>query len=219
MERGPPPDVEPDTAEARRRYRELAARYDDRHARFVAPLRRRAVERLKLRPGDHALDMGCGTGASFEALRSCVGPTGRVTGVELSEEMAAAAHRRIRDNGWQNIDVVVGDAATAPLPDEVDGVLFFEVHDLMRTPAVVTRAVAAARPGARVVAFGPSSAPRWAFPVNAIVRSVARRYVTTFDGFDAPWSHLAAEVPGLRVHRLFLGAAYLAIGITRAADG
>jgi demethylmenaquinone methyltransferase/2-methoxy-6-polyprenyl-1,4-benzoquinol methylase len=158
--------------------------------------------------------MGCGTGATFGDLLSIVGATGRVTGVELSEQMAAVARRRVEDNGWTNVEVVVGDAGQAPLPSDVDGILFFETHDLMRTPAVVRRAVAAGRPGARVVAFGPASAPRWALPVNAIVRSVARRYVTTFEGFDAPWSHLAAEVPGLRVHRLFLGAAYLAIGIT-----
>ena len=206
---GPPPD----TVEARRRYGQLASRYD-RHIRFVAPLRRRAVQCLKLQRGGHVLDMGCGTGASFGDLRSIVGATGRVTGVELSEQMAAVARRRVEDNGWTNVEVVVGDAGQAPLPSDVDGVLFFETHDLMRTPAVVRRAVAAGRPGARVVAFGPASAPRWALPVNAIVRSVARRYVTTFEGFDAPWSHLAAEVPGLRVHRLFLGAAYLAIGIT-----
>jgi len=206
---GPPPD----TVEARRRYGQLASRYD-RHIRFVAPLRRRAVQCLKLQRGGHVLDMGCGTGASFGDLRSIVGATGRVTGVELSEQMAAVARRRVEDNGWTNVEVVVGDAGQAPLPSDVDGILFFETHDLMRTPAVVRRAVAAGRPGARVVAFGPASAPRWALPVNAIVRSVARRYVTTFEGFDAPWSHLAAEVPGLRVHRLFLGAAYLAIGIT-----
>lgn len=201
-----------DSGEARRRYRQLASRYDG-HARFVAPLRRRAVDRLKLGEGDHALDMGCGTGASFAALRSRVGATGRVTGIDLSEDMATVARRRIDANGWKNVEVVVGDAATATLPADVDGVLFFETHDLMRTPEVVRRAVGAGRAGARVVAFGPAAAaPRWAFPVNAIVRWVARRYVTTFDGFDAPWSHLAAEVPGLRVHRLFLGGAYLAIG-------
>jgi hypothetical protein len=68
-----------------------------------------------------------------------------------------------------------------------------------------------------VVAFGPASAPGWAIPINAIVRSVARRYVTSFEGLDAPWSYLAAEVPGLRVHRLFLGGAYLAVGCTEAA--
>jgi SAM-dependent methyltransferase len=210
------PGPQPDTAEARDRYRHLASQYD-KHARFVAPLRRRAIERLKLRLGDHALDMGCGTGASFELLRSCVGEGGRVTGVELTDEMAAVARQRIEDNGWRNIEVIVGDAATATLPPAVDGILFFETHDLMRTPAVVRRAVAAGRSGARIVAFGPASAPRWALPVNAIVRSVARRYVTTFEGFDAPWSHLAAAVPDLRVHRLFLGGAYLAVGCIETA--
>ncbi|HEX6425910.1 MAG TPA: methyltransferase domain-containing protein [Acidimicrobiales bacterium] len=214
MERGPPPDP----TEARRRYRRLVSRYD-RHTRFVDPLRRRAVERLGLRPGDHALDLGCGTGASFADLRSAVGAAGRVTGIDVSEEMAAAARRRIDHNGWTNIEVVVGDAATAALPSGVDGILFFETHDLMRTPAAVRRAVAAGRQGAGVVAFGPAAAARWAIPVNAIVRSVARRYVTTFEGFDAPWSHLAAEVPGLRVRRLFLGGAYLAIGRTAASSG
>lgn len=204
-----------DTDEARRRYRQLASRYD-RHIRLVAPIRRRAVERLRLREGDHALDMGCGTGASFEALRSMVGAAGRVTGIDLSEDMAAAARRRVETNGWANVEVVVGDAASVTLPAGVDGILFFETHDLMRAPVVVRRAVGAGRPGARVVAFGPASAPRWAIPVNAIVRSVARRYVTTFEGFDAPWSHLAAEVRDLRVHRLFLGGAYLAVG--RIAD-
>jgi SAM-dependent methyltransferase len=211
VEPGPPPD----TAEARRRYRDLASRYDtDRHLRFVAPLRRRAVERLKLRDGDHVLDMGCGTGASFEDLRSMVGAAGRVTGIELSDEMADVARQRIEDNAWRNVEVIVGDASTAMLPSDVDGILFFETHDLMRTPAVVKRAVRAGRPGARVVAFGPATASRWAIPVNVIVRSVARHYITTFEGFDAPWSHLADEVPGLRVRRLFLGGAYLAVGRT-----
>jgi ubiquinone/menaquinone biosynthesis C-methylase UbiE len=205
----------PDTAEARRRYRQLASGYD-RHARMVAPLRRRAVERLKLRDGDHVLDMGCGTGASFDALRSIVGATGRVTGIELSEEMAAVACQRIREQMWANVEVIVADAATAPLPTGVDGVLFFETHDLLRTPDVVRRGVRAARAGGRVVAFGPASAQRWAMPLNAIIRAVARRYVTTFEGFDAPWSHLAQEVPRLRVHRLFLGAGYLAIGEVEA---
>ena len=207
MEPGP----EPDFAEARERYRQLVEKYD-RHARFVAPLRRRAVERLGLREGDHVLDMGCGTGASFAMLQELVNATGQITGIDLSEEMAAVARQRVADHSWENVEVRVGDAAEVPLPSDVDGILFVETHDLMRTPAVVQRAVEAGRSGAGVAAFGPASAPRWAFPVNAVVRSVARRYVTSFEGFDAPWSHLAVQVPGLRVRRLFLGGAYLATG-------
>jgi tRNA A58 N-methylase Trm61 len=202
----------PDPDEAKRKYRRLAAGYDKR-IRLIAPIRRRVIDSLRLQAGDHVLDMGCGTGASFAALRQVVGPRGRVTGVEISEEMAAAARRRIAKRRWDNVEVVVGDATVAPLPSGVDGILFFLVHDLTRLPTVVDRAVGAGRAGARVVAFGPVRAThRLAFPVNAIVKAIARNYVTTFEGFDAPWSHLAASVPGLRVHRALGGGVYIATG-------
>jgi ubiquinone/menaquinone biosynthesis C-methylase UbiE len=201
----------PDTNEARRRYRDLARHYD-RSIRLINPLRRRVIERLNLSEGDHVLDMGSGTGASFDALHRAVGPSGRVTGVELSDEMAAVARQRIADHGWTNVDVVVGDATTAPLPNGVDGILFFLVHDITRIPAVVERAITAGRPGATVAALGPVTAPRWAVPVNLIVRAIARRYITTFEGFDRPWSHLAKAIPGLHVRRILGGGVYLATG-------
>jgi tRNA A58 N-methylase Trm61 len=206
----------PDSDEARRRYGQLAGRYD-RRIRLMAPVRRRVVQRLRLQRGDHALDMGCGTGASFGPLRDAVGPTGRVTGIELSDAMAAVAHGTVADHGWGNIDVIVGDAAVAPLPSDVDGILFFLVHDLTQLPNVVERAVAAGRDGARVVAFGPVHATGpFARPVNRIVTTIARHYVTTFEGFDAPWSHLAAAVPGLRIRRVLGGGCYIATGeVTR----
>jgi len=200
----------PDRDEARRRYRGLAAVYD-RRIRFIAPIRRRVIDLLYLQPGNHVLDMGCGTGASFAALREAVGATGRLTGVELSEEMAAVARRQIDHQGWDNVEVVVGDATVVPLPTDVDAV--FLVHDLTRLPRAVERAVAAGRPGARVVAFGAVCATGpLALPVNVIVKTIARRYVTTFEGFDAPWSHLAAQIPGLRVRRALAGGVYIATG-------
>lgn len=209
----------PDSGEARRKYRRLAAVYD-RRIRFIAPMRRRVIQLLRLRPGDQVLDMGCGTGASFAALHEAVGPTGRVIGVELSEEMAAAARRRIDDQGWDNVEVVVGDATVVPLSTDVDAVLFFLVHDLTRLPRAIERAVAAGRPGARVVAFGAVRATHcMAFPVNVVVKTIARRYITTFEGFDAPWSHLTEFVPDLRVRRVLAGGAYVAAGhITREPD-
>lgn len=208
---GEPP---PDSEEARRRYRRLAGRYD-RRLRLLAPLRRRIIARLGLGPGDHVLDMGCGTGASFPALRAAVGTEGRVTGVDLSDEMAAVARQRAVDAGWDNVEVLVGDATAVALPADVDGILFFLTHDLTRIPAVVERAVSAGRPGATIGAFGPVPARGWAAaPVNVIVRAIARSYVTTFEGFDEPWSHIAALVPDLKVRRLLGGGTYLATGRT-----
>jgi SAM-dependent methyltransferase len=158
------------------------------------------------------LDVGCGTGANFPHLVAAVGATGHVTGIDLSEAMAAHARSRVAENGWDNVHIGIGDAATAPLPADVDGAVFFLVHDLVRSRAVVDRIVGACRPGARVVAFGPKWAPRWAWPLNAFVRRGIRPYVTTFEGLDAPWDHLQRRLNQFSVRPLALGTLYLAEG-------
>jgi demethylmenaquinone methyltransferase/2-methoxy-6-polyprenyl-1,4-benzoquinol methylase len=201
----------PDTAEARRRYAQLAASYG-RRGRWIERRRIDAVRQLALRPGDHVLDVGCGTGESLAPLVAAVGPTGRVTGVDLSDEMAAVARDRIAGEGWDNVDVVVGEASVAPLPGPVDGALFFLTHDLVRTPAVVDNVLGACRPGASIVAFGGKAPPRWNWPLHTWVHRTARHYITTFDGFDQPWSHFGPRLDDLVARDLALGAFYMSCG-------
>jgi hypothetical protein len=49
-------------------------------------------------------------------------------------------------------------------------------------------------------------------PVNAAVWVGARRYVTTFGGFDRPWRHLADHLEDVRVERRWLGSMYVVSG-------
>jgi SAM-dependent methyltransferase len=201
----------PDPVEASRRYSDLAATYE-RRTRLTGRWRPGVVRHLRLRPGAHVLDVGCGTGANLPHLVAAVGTSGRVTGIDLSEAMAAHARARVAEARWDNVDIVVGDAATAPLPTAVDGALFFLVHDLVRSRPVVDRIVDACRPGARIVAFGPKWAPRWAWPLNALVRRGIRPYVTTFDGLDAPWDLIEPRLDQFSVRQLALGTLYLVEG-------
>jgi hypothetical protein len=39
-----------------------------------------------------------------------------------------------------------------------------------------------------------------------------RDYVTTFEGFDRPWSHLVLSVPDLHVEDVYFGGGYVAWG-------
>lgn len=79
--------------------------------------RRLAIETLDLAPGDSVLEIGCGTGNSFESLRRSVGPDGTVVGIDASRGMTHTARDRIRQKGWQNVHVLRGDAQHPPVSD------------------------------------------------------------------------------------------------------
>src|ERR671919_362590 len=75
------------------RWSEVATTYE-RRVRLTNRWRPGVVRHLRLRPGDHVLDVGCGTGANLPHLVAAVGASGHVTGIDLSEAMAAHARTR-----------------------------------------------------------------------------------------------------------------------------
>ena len=90
-------------------------------------------ERLALRDGDVALDVGSGAGAATLAAGRAVGPTGRVVGVDVSEPLVAHARDVAAAAGVENVTFVVGDVQVDALrggPFSVAmsqfGVMFFE---------------------------------------------------------------------------------------------
>src|SRR5690242_2305666 len=107
-------DPPPDPLRAIERYCAHAPGYDASAARTM-PLRRRTIAALALRSGDSVLDVACGTGLSFPLLVDAVGTEGRVTGVELSPDMANLARARIAAAGWTQVTLVVSAIESALL--------------------------------------------------------------------------------------------------------
>lgn len=64
------------------------------------------------RPGDHVLDVACGTGAVARAAASRVRPDGTVTGVDINAGMLATARGTGGAVDWRQ-----ADAAALPFPD------------------------------------------------------------------------------------------------------
>ncbi|HZS35472.1 MAG TPA: methyltransferase domain-containing protein [Polyangia bacterium] len=97
--------------------------------RALEPFGRAALERAEPRAGEHAIDVGCGCGATTLALAAAVGPSGGVVGVDVSAPMLARARERAR--GLAHVTFVEGDAAAHAFERRADlvfsrfGVMFF----------------------------------------------------------------------------------------------
>jgi demethylmenaquinone methyltransferase/2-methoxy-6-polyprenyl-1,4-benzoquinol methylase len=203
----------PDAGAARRLYRLHAPTYELMTA-AATPWRERAAEALRLARGDAVIDVGCGSGLNLPHLEQCVGPSGRVCGVDLSPDMLARARRRVHRAGWENVRLVEATAEEAALPSGVDAVLICAAHDVMRSPRALANVLGRLRPGGRVVAAGCQWAPWWPLggPLNLTVWAANLPFVTTFEGFDRPWSHLLEFVPDLSVEVVACGCGYIARG-------
>jgi SAM-dependent methyltransferase len=68
-------------------------------------------------PGSTVLDVACGTGVVTAAAARAVGPTGRVIGIDLSEQMVRSAARRLQALGHDRAEALRMDAEQLALPD------------------------------------------------------------------------------------------------------
>jgi ubiquinone/menaquinone biosynthesis C-methylase UbiE len=139
----------------------VTARYDRmarwyRAAEITLPLmhvqRRRAVARLRLKQGDTALEVGCGTGRNLSMLSHAVGASGRVIGLDASSGMLARAQRSISRQGLANVTFLQQDAARLAIEEPADAVLFsFSYSVLPDRSTTLTKAWSVLRPGGRLV--------------------------------------------------------------------
>lgn len=99
--------------------------------RQLAPVADVLFEAACLQPGERVLDVGCGTGPTTRTAALAVGRAGRVTGVDVSADMIAAAAEDDLPATAADVDWVVADVvewACEPTFDVVlsrFGVMFF----------------------------------------------------------------------------------------------
>lgn len=82
----------------------------------------KVLSRLSLRGDETILDAGCGTGRLTAELLQAL-PRGRVVGVDLSQNMLAAAQEHLRSQGDARISLVAADLLGLPFERSFQGIV------------------------------------------------------------------------------------------------
>jgi ubiquinone/menaquinone biosynthesis C-methylase UbiE len=143
-------------------YRNLTGTTAENYERYfvptiATPASVALLEAAALRPGERVLDVACGTGVIARLAADRVGPSGTVTGLDLSPEMIDVA----RTASPSTIAWHVGDATSLPFPDGAHDVVLCQMglmfmQDRQAAVAEMRRVTA---PGGRVAVSTPGPVP------------------------------------------------------------
>jgi ubiquinone/menaquinone biosynthesis C-methylase UbiE len=151
--------------------------YEMYWARQLKVAQDRLLTLAELRPGQHVLDVACGTGLVTLRAAAQVGPAGRVVGTDISEVMIERLHDAAASAGLTQVVGQRADAEALGLPEETFDVGLCALG-LMYIPEPV-RALEhigrALRPGGRVVVavWGERAKCGWAEVFPIVERRVA----------------------------------------------
>jgi SAM-dependent methyltransferase len=124
------------------------------------------LKRIGLKPGQSAIDLGCGPSGILGLLSAAVSPGGRVVGVDANPAHIAMAREYADQGRLDNVEVATADARSTGLPSES----FDLVHarTLLATlpePAqVVAEMVRLAKPGGWVASQEPDAEHGLCYP-------------------------------------------------------
>jgi ubiquinone/menaquinone biosynthesis C-methylase UbiE len=208
------------------RDRDFVARRYDRIAGLItffdwllfvpAKFRRRAAELTAVRPGDHVLEIGCGTGRNLRFLSEAAGRNGRVYGVDLSQGMLDKAREMCAQHGLSNVTLAHADALEYRAPQPLDGVLFGLSYNTMPNHrAVLQHAISQLRPGGRVVIMD-----------GKLPRGPGREFILRFSVWlmkrtllgnphIKPWEHLEDATDRFEMEDYLFGSYYICRGTKR----
>jgi phosphatidylethanolamine/phosphatidyl-N-methylethanolamine N-methyltransferase len=130
-------------------YGNLASVYDWTFGPTLHPGRLQAIQRMGIRPGDHILEGGVGTGINAALYpRACA-----VTGVDLSASMLGKARKRIARKGISNVQLVEMDAADLRFDDATFDIVYaaYLISVVPDPVRVASEMCHVCRPGGKVI--------------------------------------------------------------------
>jgi SAM-dependent methyltransferase len=160
------------------------------------------LDRVGLRPGQSAIDLGCGPQGILDLLAERVAPAGRIVGLDADPAHTAMAAEFAAGRGLSGVEIITGDAHSTGLPPGS----FDLVHartllvNLPEPAGVAAEMTRLARPGGWVASMEPDTEHALCYPPHQAFDRLRDIFTVAFrrNGAD-PWI-------GRRVPELLRGA-------------
>ncbi len=180
--------------------------------------RQKAVAALQLKPGDTILEIACGTGLNFSLYREAIGSKGKIIGVDLTDAMLVQAHQQVKENGWENVELVHMDARKYQFPMEYDAIISTYALSLIpESDQILARAVNGLAPGGRLVLLDlqvPKKWPGWLIKASIWLM---KPFAITDDWLARrPWESIRQTMSKLltnvNIDEMYFGLTYIISG-------
>lgn len=178
-------------------------------------LRRQTIDCLHLQPGQTVLDIACGTGRNFPLILEKIGPTGRLVGMDYTIAMLARARERVEREGWENVELIQGDAARIDLKQRFEAALCtLAIGVIPDYRGALARMAAHVKPG-RWLAIGDAKrSSRWyGRPFNWLADLLGYGAAEVMS--RRPWELLRETLGDFTYEEWFSGFFYVAAGNTQ----
>ena len=167
------------------------------------------LDRVGLRPGQTAIDLGCGPRGILDMLAERVSPAGRVVGLDADPAHAAMAAEFTAGRRLSGVEIMTADARSTGLPPgSFDLVHARTLLTNLPEPAEVTaEMMRLARPGGWVASMEPDTEHALCYPPHPAFDRLCEIFTVAFsrNGAD-PWI-------GRRVSGLFCQAGLEDVGV------
>ena len=141
----------------------------------------------ELKPGEHVLDLGSGSGTDIFAAALAVGPGGGVVGVDMTDRQLAKAEHLRGEGNFTNVSLIKGYIESLPVADASFDVLISNgvINLSAEKPKVFAEARRVLKPGGRLAISDIVSSR----PLSERIKSSAELWAACIGGAVPLWEY------------------------------